>query len=294
LRLLFLYFSGTGNTDYVARYLAHTLVHLPLEIELRSVEWQPAEDVSGFDLLAAGFPVYAGDCPGFLQDYLNRLPPGEGRGAFAFCTKGAYAASALGLTCRRLAARGYVPLASGSVTMPGTDGLAMVGKDSWMARKALEKDYDHLKDADALARRMSSILSDLHAGVPVEDLGQLLPSGSGHSLSDRLWAAVYRIAEDWIRARLHADAKCEGCGLCARICPVENVDLREGRPVFGAHCVLCLRCLHACPNEAIQVARLTEGKFRWPGPKGDFRPLRMRRQVADRRQDDAQSQSSAS
>ena len=45
---------------------------------------------------------------------------------------------------------------------------------------------------------------------------------------------------------------------------------------FADHCALCLRCLHACPQEAIQIGRLTVGKFRWRGPKGDFRPLRMR------------------
>ena len=151
MNLLFLYFSGTGNTDYVAHYLARKLEPLSLEIELRSIEWQPAEDVAGFDLLALGFPVYAGDSPAFLHDYLGRLPPGEGRGAFVFCTKGAYAAGAVRLNLQRLAARGYVPLESGSVMMPGTDALAMVSSGSWMARKAVEKDYDHLKDADRLA-----------------------------------------------------------------------------------------------------------------------------------------------
>jgi hypothetical protein len=40
--------------------------------------------------------------------------------------------------------------------------------------------------------------------------------------------------------------------------------------------VLCLRCLHACPQEAIQIGKLTVDKFRWKGPKGDFKPLRMR------------------
>jgi ferredoxin len=276
MKLLLIYFSGTGNTDYVAHYLAHRIEREPIEIEVRSIEWQPAEAVTGFDLLAVGFPVYAADSPEFVQAYLTRLPPGEGRGAFVFCTKGAYAGSAVQRNLWRLAGRGYVPLGGGSVLMPGTDGLSMVARDSWMARKALEKDYDHLKDADRLAEEMASTLQELLDGRSVEALRRPLPRRSIGALSDGAWAAVYKASEGYCRARLHADERCDGCGLCARVCPVDNVELQDNRPNFADRCVLCLRCLHACPQEAIQIARFTVDKFRWRGPKGDFKPLRMR------------------
>jgi ferredoxin len=276
MRLLLLYFSGTGNTDYVAHYLARRLEAAPVELELRSIEWQPPGDVLGFDLLAFGFPVYAGDSPGFVQSYLEKLPPGAGRGAFVFCTKGAYAASAVRLNLQRLAMRGYVPLGGGDVIMPGTDGLSMIPKDSWPARKAMHKDYDQLQDADHLAEQMGSLLSELAEGRPVGACQMPLPARSKMAPSDRLWAFLYKATENWARSRLHADAQCEGCGLCARICPVGNVAVRDGHAQFGDHCVLCLRCLHACPQEAIQIGRLTAGKFRWKGPRGDFHPLRLR------------------
>jgi ferredoxin len=160
--------------------------------------------------------------------------------------------------------------------MPGTDGLSMVGKGSWMARKALEKDYDHLKDADRLAEELSAALRDLLDGRSVEALRKPLPRRSIGALSDGAWAAVYRASEGYCRARLHADQRCEGCSLCARVCPVDNIELQDSRPRFGDRCILCLRCLHACPQEAIQIAKFTVDKFRWRGPKRDFRPLRMR------------------
>ena len=136
MKLLFLYFSGTGNTDYVAHYLARYLVRgriCPfIEIELRSIEWQLAEATTDFDVLAVGFPVYAGDAPELVQAYLARLPSGEGRGAFVFCTKGAFAGGAVRRSMRRLVDRDYMPLGGGSVLMPGADGLSMVSKNSWM------------------------------------------------------------------------------------------------------------------------------------------------------------------
>jgi ferredoxin/NAD(P)H-dependent FMN reductase len=276
MRLLILYFSGTGNTDYVAHYLAHRLDPGLADVDLRSIEWQPPEQVTGFDLLILGFPVYAGDSPGFVEAYLDRLPAGENRGAFVFCTKGAYAAGAVRLNLQRLAMRGYVPLLGGDVIMPGTDGLAMISKNSQMARKALQKDYDQLKDANRLIEQMNSVLSQLADGCPIETLQMPIPPQPKMTLSDRLWAALYRATEKWARARLHADDRCEACGLCARICPVDNVAVCDGKAQFEDRCILCLRCLHACPQEAIQVGKLTKDKFRWKGPKGNFKPLRLR------------------
>jgi ferredoxin len=275
------YFSGTGNTHYVAHYLAQRLVHLPVKVELRSMEWQPAEALADFDLLAVGFPVYAAEAPSFFRDYLQRLPPGEGRGAFAFCTKGAYAGSAVQHTLQRLAVRDYVPLGGDSVLMPGTDGLSMISKDSWMARKALEKDYDRLKDADRLAEEMGSVLLKLVDGHPADALRLSLPSRYIVDLSDRVWTFLYEATERYARSRLHADERCAGCGLCARICPVGAIQLRGGRPVFADNCALCIRCLHNCPQEAIQIGRLTTNKLRWKGPKGDFRPLALRPEGGD-------------
>jgi ferredoxin/flavodoxin len=279
VKLQLLYFSGTGNTDYVARYLAHHLAQIPepsLEIDLRPIEWQPANQLDDFDLIAVGFPVYAANAPGLFQDYLDALLPGEGRGAFVFCTKGAYAGGAVQRALQRLATRSYTPLGGGSVIMPGTDGLSMIAKDSWLARKALEKDYEHLEDADRLLEDMVAKIRQLASGHSAEALRLPLPPRARGNWLDRFWEWSYRLAEGYARNRLYADQGCTACGLCERICPVRNIEMSNDHPQFADRCMLCLRCLHACPQEAIQVGRLTVGKFRWRGPQGGFQPLKMR------------------
>ena len=275
-RVLILYFSGTGNTDYVARYLAERLVDLPVEVSLASIERQPPEAASGFDVLAFGFPVYECDAPRFVRDYLQQIAPGGGRGAFVFCTKGAWAGNAVRRNLQRLDSRGFVPLGGASVSMPGTDGLPFLSKRSWMARAALSKDYDSLRAADRLLKRLAYVLAGLGAGEPAEVYRQRLPLSLGGALLDWLWAGLYDLFGDSMRSRFWADERCTRCDLCLKLCPTGNVAVEDGHPRFGDGCVLCMRCIHACPAEAIQIGRGTVDKFRWRGPKGDFRPLKLR------------------
>jgi ferredoxin len=276
VKLTILYFSGTGNTDYVARYLARKLDGAPLDVELRSIEQQAPETVSGYDFLALGFPVYKCDAPDLVQRYAARLPPGKGRGAYVFCTKGAVAGNAVRRNLRRLASRGYEPLGGTSVGMPGSDGLAFVGKGSWMAQAALRKDYDHLRAVDRLAEQMARDLSAAIGGETDDAFRQPLPLGITGALFDRLWVALYDVFSNYLRRSFWVDDRCTGCNLCARICPSSSIEMVRGRPEFGAGCELCMRCIHACPQEAIQMGKWTTGKFRWHGPKGGFRPLRLR------------------
>lgn len=45
--------------------------------------------------------------------------------------------------------------------------------------------------------------------------------------------------------------KCTDCGACARVCPVDNLTVLEGKkdgPVTACECTLCLRCVEACPE----------------------------------------------
>ncbi|MBF0578339.1 EFR1 family ferrodoxin [Erysipelotrichaceae bacterium RD49] len=44
---------------------------------------------------------------------------------------------------------------------------------------------------------------------------------------------------------------CIHCGICARVCPVNNISIVDGKPVFHHKCAQCMACVSFCPQRAI-------------------------------------------
>ncbi|MDO4581705.1 MAG: EFR1 family ferrodoxin [Bacillota bacterium] len=68
-----------------------------------------------------------------------------------------------------------------------------------------------------------------------------------------------------------ADEKCDGCGLCVKVCPVSAIELQQQRPRWKSEsCELCLGCINRCPKQAIQYGKGTAKRGRYLHP--DFAP----------------------
>jgi len=68
------------------------------------------------------------------------------------------------------------------------------------------------------------------------------------------------LAERVSLARVRVDhQRCNGCGACARACPLESAAHKVAGKTFGADCYSCARCLNVCPHEAISYVGLGLG-----------------------------------
>ena len=63
------------------------------------------------------------------------------------------------------------------------------------------------------------------------------------------------------------DDKCNRCGICAKVCPADNITFTDGRPVWNKRCEQCFACLQWCPQEAIQSGKKTPKYDRYRHPE---------------------------
>ena len=49
------------------------------------------------------------------------------------------------------------------------------------------------------------------------------------------------------------DVKCNGCGTCIDICPMEAIKIENGKAVISEECTECGACVNQCPREALSL-----------------------------------------
>lgn len=244
------YFTGNGNSGYIAHRLAGYL-HEKIERIKDSTQLQLPIGKSGIGIV---FPVYAwGVAPpvtdfinSWSEEYITRLKADKVP-IWAVMTCGDEAGACVEMLKEILKRRGLSLTAAWSVIMPNTyvilPGFNVDSPE--LAQKKLTDSLNRVKEIGEKIQKLNWEIDVLRGSWPRIKTHIVYPLFRRWGINPKKW---------------HKELDCNRCGRCVRVCPVANIQMGASGPVWNENCKSCMACYHCCPKHSVSYGEITKGK----------------------------------
>lgn len=242
------YFSGTGNTKWIAEQIAlatgDELTNIADELQHQQFSYQLKDG----ERLGFCFPTHGWQPPRIVREFIRRATFHTTPDTFiwAMTTCGDSTGKTMDILNRELARKGLKADTLFSVIMPESYVCL-----PFMYTDSEEREAEKIEQARRQTEHMARIIKDRQGGI--EELEQ--------GVTPRLFSYVigqYFNKHMITDKKFTVDAdRCTHCGKCQRICPVDNIAGTPPEWLHNGRCTCCLACYHYCPEHAINYGSIT-------------------------------------
>lgn len=230
-------FSGTGNTLTVANKLAEIFDKNSYHAAVHRMESVNPKNVNLKSTIGIGFTIAFWNTYPFVREWIDNLPDGNGTEVFLFATMGDSSCGMIHNIAKILEKKNYKILDADSFLMP--NNFLLVQGDA-ANKKKIEKNM--LK----VEKYAKDIMTDYEYKPKINSFTKLAFKITSY-ITLKLWKT--KVAKKIMKFKLNKE-KCIKCGVCAKLCPIENIEM-QGFPNFKNKCLFCLRCVSYCPQQAL-------------------------------------------
>lgn len=248
MKTIIYYYSGTGNALWTSRCIAtalgRTTVHPMLKMN--------GDAMVGADAVGLVFPVHMWGVPSLVLAFMQKVKWAPEQYFFAFAVNAGQVSRTLIQLHHRMAAMGLTLSLGIDIVLP-SNYIPWGGPGP---KPKLERLFQTAND------------KILHV-APCIAQKQAAPMERGALWQRIVFTAVYQMTWHMIPKmdkHFWVDAKCNGCGICAKVCPVGNIAMVADKPTWSHRCEQCLACIQWCPEQALQYGRKTPHYERYHHP----------------------------
>lgn len=245
MNFLLLYYTGTFHTRYLAKMIEKRLCEKGHQVKTYDITSQNPVDLSSYDAIGIGYPIYAFNSPQLMNRYLKSVHLPKEKRYFIYKQSG----ETFGLN----------------------DASSRIIKRILKRNKCvLENEYHfimpyniHFRYDDAFVKEILKYdqrLLDIFMYEFFHGIHRIINSNFLYNFTSALFSILRPGAH--INGKFYRvdKAKCIQCNACIQMCPVNNITKKNDRIRFKNHCQMCMRCSFFCPKDAISIGLINGWK----------------------------------
>ena len=244
-----LYFSGTGNSRYVAETIGAILGDEVISMNER-IKCDDKAIISSQSPLVFVAPVYAGRIPRIVEKHILETRFDGNKNAYFVSTCATTPWITGSYTEKICKQKSFHSLGFHSVIMP----------QNYVTHSDILTESENDKIIEDAMPKIREIAKTINAGIPLpkEEPGKSLMS---KVLNPIMYATM-------ISAKgFYTTDDCDHCGQCVKRCPLNNITMENEKPQWGKDCTHCMACIDGCPKKSIENGKATLGRNRYYNTK---------------------------
>lgn len=248
---MILYFSGTGNSEYAAQRIGRALNDDVINLfdKIKTSDFSAMNSELPWVVVV---PTYAWRIPRIVQQWLEKVRLTGRKDIYFVMTCGGSVGNA----------GKYLIKLCATMKLHYRGCMEVVMPENYIALYSAPVKEKALKIIDRAETVMDEAVRLIKNGrdfpQPQITMGDRINSGI---VNDIFYPVMVHAK------KFYATDACISCGKCVGVCPLSNVRLEHGRPVWGDQCTHCMACICRCPSEAIEYGKHTRGLTRYVCPK---------------------------
>lgn len=245
------FFTGTGNSLKIAKSIGEELNDCEL-IPIAKI-WQKENLASTCDKVGFIFPLYYSGTPKIVYDFISKIDLSKSNYFFTVVTSaGDITELPLQQVNNILKVKDKTLSAGLLINMPNN---YIIGYDVHSEQRQKQFFEKAKKQVEEISEIIKNKRSNLNQGTFEKNL----------SRAERFNENFRKNVNEGDKA-FYAEENCTGCGICEDLCPVNNIELVEGKPHWLHKCQQCLACINFCPEKSIQFGTQTVKTQRYHHP----------------------------
>lgn len=248
---MILYFSGTGNSEYVAKRIKDIVDDEVLNLfeKIKNQDFSKLISTQPWIIVA---PTYAWRIPRILDQWLKNTRLSGNKDIYFVMTCGGNIGNA----------DKYLKKLSIEKKLNYKGTMQIIMPENYIAMFSTMNQEAALKVIDQAESQIDK------AGAMIKNQGKFLQEKItfkdkiNSSIINDLFYPIFVHAK-----KFYVTDKCTNCKKCMKVCPLNNISFKDNRPVWGKKCTHCMACISYCPSEAIEYGKKSQGMPRYTFPK---------------------------